>query len=236
VCSLWLVSDPSMDPRSSDSQAYSYSVMKRIQLLAFFSVLLSIEGRAQWQKQVGINVVPLLAQSLEATSEFSHTAWYSLSLDVGYTYRSRYKGIGYREFHDGHNNRTTSGVYARFGPRFYTPGFGPSKKVRFYVNPLLVFSSYRQQADFVSDVMDQKNTSPVSARGAVLIPALRVGLSRPVSKRMVIDFGAQKARKPGRDDLFGSPARNYQPGTGAGERFFFNRPYLQGYFALKWRI
>lgn len=98
--------------------------MKKLFFQLLLVVALSTCCHAQWSKQIGINFVPLISQSLEATAEFSHVSWYAINVDLGYTFRSGYKGIGYRKFHDSYDNRVTSGGYLRIGPRFYTPAFG----------------------------------------------------------------------------------------------------------------
>ncbi len=183
---------------------------------------------AQWTGKAGINLIPVITRNVEVTSEFGNRSWYALTGDIGYTFNTGHVGFFDKDVHDLHNKRRTSGLYARLGARWYTPGFGASREVRFYVNPLLVISNYRQTA-----IRDRElPPTEVSASGTVLIPALRAGFSRPVSKKLTIDFGAQKALNPKRDDMFGIKSRNYQPGTGSGQSTEF-MGYLQGYLTLK---
>ncbi len=195
---------------------------------------------AQWTGKAGINFIPVVASSAEVTSEFSNRPWYALTADAGYTFNTGYTGIFDDKVWDFHKRRRTSGLYGRLGGRLYTPGFGPSREVRFYVNPLLVISGYRQTA-FKSSEDPELPPVKVSASGTVLIPALRIGFTRPVSRKLIIDFGVQKALNPKRDDMIGSWARNYQPGAGSGQNPPFIGStqlmrYLQGYLALKMKL
>ena len=173
------------------------------------------------------------------TTEFGNR-WYALTADAGYTFNTGYTGIYDDKVWDFYSRRRTSGLYSRLGGRLYTPGFGPSREVRFYVNPLLIISSYRQTALRSSDTDPDQAPVKVSTSGRVLIPALRIGFTRPVSRKLSIDFGVQKALNPKRDDMMGSRLRNYQPGAGSHQNPLFLEGrhtralgYLQGYLALK---
>lgn len=195
-------------------------------------------AHAQWIGKAGINIIPAVASSAEVTSDFSNRSWYALTADVGYTFNTGYTGIYDDKVWDFHSRRRTSGLYGRLGGRLYTPGFGPSREVRFYVNPLLVISGYRQTALRSSYEDPEQPPVKVSASGTVLVPALRMGFTRPLSQKLSIDFGVQKALNPRRDDMIGSRSRNYQPGAGSGQNPPFigsgqTTRYLQGYLALK---
>ncbi len=195
---------------------------------------------AQWTGKAGINFIPVIAKSVEVTSEFSNRSWYALTADAGYTFNTGYTGISDYLDWDFYDRRRTSGLYARLGGRLYTPGFGPSREVRFYINPLMVISNYRQTALRSSPEDPKLPPVKVSASGTVLIPALRIGFTRPVSRKLSIDFGVQKSLNPKRDDMMGSRLRNYQPGAGSHQNPLFLEVrhtralgYLQGYLTLK---
>ncbi len=205
--------------------------MRRLFCIVLMLSAVSV-AHAQWTGKAGVNFVPLIATSTEVTSEFSNRSWYALTADVGYTFFTNHIGMFDYKVGDSHRKRRTSGFYSRLGGRLYTPGFGPSREVRFYVNPLLVISNYRQTAMKSSYEDPELPPVKVSASGTVLIPALRIGFTRPVSKKLTIDFGVQKALNPNRDDMIGTRLRNYQPGAGSGQSTPF-MGYLQGYFALK---
>lgn len=119
----------------------------------------------------------------------------------------------------------------RVGVRGYTPFFGPSRKVRFYVNPLLIVSNYRQSA-ILYTIDSSRPPQPLTVSGTNLIPALRVGFTKDFNDRLTLDFGAHKALKPSRYNYFGFTPRNYQPGAGAGQSSPFIS-YLQGFATLK---
>ncbi len=196
-------------------------------------LLSALAVHAQWTAKAGINFVPLIAASTEAASEFSNRPWYALTCDVGYTFNTGHQGFFSDDVYDFYERRRTSGFYSRLGARLYTSGFGPSRKVRFYVNPLVVISNYRQTAFRMPEEGTNQSPVKVSASGTVLIPALRIGFTRPVSEKLTIDFGMQKALNPERDDIIGLiRSRNYQPGTGSGQSTD-RIGYLQGYLTLK---
>lgn len=201
-----------------------------------FLILILFSGPvayAQWAGKAGINFIPLIYKSVEVTSEFSNRPWYALTGDVGYTFNTNQWSMFDPLVYDSHEGHRTSGFYSRLGARLYTPGFGPSRKVRFYVNPLVVISNYRQTAFRMPEEGTNQSPVKVSASGTVLIPALRIGFTRPVSEKLTIDFGMQKALNPERDDIIGLiRSRNYQPGTGSGQSTD-RIGYLQGYLALK---
>lgn len=211
------------------------AIMKRFLYVSGIILFAAAAAHAQWTGKAGVNFVPLVARSVEATAEISNRSWYALTADLGYTFNTGHIGMFDYRVYDFYEDRKTAGIYSRLGARWYTNGFGPSKDVRFYVNPLLVISNYRQTALRTSP--EEQNLPPVkvSASGTVLLPALRIGFTRSLSQKLSIDFGAQKALSPRRDDMFGTRMRNYQPGAGSGQ----STPtvgYLQGYLALKMKF
>lgn len=189
---------------------------------------------AQWTSKVGINLPPLIGSSFEATSEFSNREWYAVTVDLGYTWNSSFLGIYDDKAWDGYKDFRTSGVYGRLGFRLYTREFGPSQKVRFYLNPLWVVSNYSQSARFF-DVMSTQplgEGEPVKVQGTVLVPGLRLGFTRVLNRRFMLDFGVQKTLNPPRNNLIGLRKDNYQPGVGSTNVTPW-LDYLQGYFSFK---
>lgn len=189
---------------------------------------------AQWTSKVGINLPPLIGSSLEVTSEFSNREWYAVTVDFGYTFNTHFRGFYDDKVWDGYKDLRTSGVYGRLGFRLYTREFGPSQKVRFYLNPLLVVSNYSQSARFF-DVMSTppfEEGEPVRVQGTVLVPGLRLGFTRVLNRRFMLDFGVQKTLNPPRNNLIGLRKYNYQPGVGSTNVTPW-LDYLQGYFSFK---
>jgi hypothetical protein len=212
--------------------------MERILIILKLILLLPVLGAAQWQSRIGLNVVPLVAKSLEVTSEFSHHPVYSLNFNAGYTFNTGYLPLFDIKFYDGVEKRRTSGAFAKAGGRVY-PGSlnGRERRANFFVGAGLIVSEYKQKAlkaDLSSGSLDL-DYRPVSSKGVILCPSFSMGFTAKVAKKMYLDWGIQKAFVNREDDLIGKKYRNYQPGAGSGQVHSLTQ-YIQGILVLKYDL
>lgn len=209
--------------------------MKRFLPIFSLILLIPVFCSAQWEKQVGLNVIPLVAKSVEVVSEFTTHPGYGLTLNAGYTFGTDYIGIVTTDVDDGVRERSTSGFFAKAGGRVYPFSLGGrDRRMNFFTGMSLVLSQYNQTAlkrELTNDFM-LRPLEPVRSDGVVLFPALSLGFSHRLSQYLILDWGVQKAFVNRKDDYIGRKGKNYQPGAGGGESF----DYLQGQLVLKYKF
>ena len=194
--------------------------MKKIYLLFILSAL-STETIAQWEKRIGINLLPLSVRSLEITSEFSRRPRFAFTVNAGYVYNSPYEGISGIKVYDGVQNRKTSGPFLKVGSRFYfmKPKV-TQKKVNIFAGVLLVGAYYDKKADteviysnFPTDVIFKKTTKKGFSWG----PAMTAGLTLRINRRIDIDAGIQYGFMIENNQNIGRKDFNYEPGFGTSK-------------------
>ena len=209
---------------------------KLLQLVIFVSI--PATSFAQWKADVGLNVIPLMARSVEISSELRRHPAYSLNFNVGYTFKSGHIGLADYKVYDFITKRRTSGGFLKAGGRIYLTGLsGKERKTDFFVGAQVIVSQYHQTAirEPIDGGQNYVGRSAVSANGIIVSPAVSFGLARELSKKLSMDCGVQKSFVTDRDDYIGRSARNYQPGMGSGQSDPFIG-YLQGILALRYRI
>jgi hypothetical protein len=209
--------------------------------LFFFLVTLitPIITHAQWKSDIGVNVVPLIAKSLEINSEFRKYPAYSLNLSMGYSFKTGHTGFITNDVYDGIGNRQTSGFFSKAGIRFYPLSLSEKqRKSKFYVGGSLIFSQYKQTAskrewfangDYTEDYI------PVSTNGNTIFPAVNIGFTHQISRHINLDWGFQKSFVIRKNDYIGLKSRNYQPGAGSPQSDPFIG-YLQGIISVRYRF
>jgi hypothetical protein len=211
--------------------------MIRLLLTLKFIVVLPLVTFAQWEGKVGLNFAPLIARSVEVTSEFSKNPAYSLNLNAGYTFGTGHIGLFDYKVYDGVEERKTSGAFAKLGGRVYlTKLKDNARKVDFFVGTSLIFSEYKQTAmkTEVSADLDM-DFKPVESKGFVVCPSFSLGFTARVAEKIYIDWGVQKGFLSRNNDFIGRPGRNYQPGVGSGQASPF-LGYIQGIAVVKYRL
>ncbi|TLV03730.1 hypothetical protein [Dyadobacter luticola] len=199
-------------------------------------LILPAAAQAQWTRQIGINVVPLIARTLEVNSEFSDHPGYGLTLSAGHTFRTPHTGLINYDVYDGIDDRKTSGTFVKAGIKLNLNSItGTVQRTNFYIGTALILSQYRQTAmkRELDDV--DRVTFPVSTSGVTLCPAVSMGFTTKIGKHLIFDWGVQKAFVYREDDFIGTRARNYQPGAGAEQATPFVS-YVQGMLSLRYRF
>lgn len=206
-------------------------------LLIFVMLLLGpLVSSAQWRSKLGVNVVPVIAKTLEVTSEFSNHPSYSLHFNAGYTFSTSHIGMIDYDVFDGVKDRKTSGVFAKIGARFYPLSIkGREPRNSFFVGGSAILSQYRQTAMKTDVSLVESEYVSVSAKGITVAPALSLGFTSRISKRLALDWGVQKSFLYRKNDFIGRQRRNYQPGMGSGQSSPF-MGYLQGIVAIKFQL
>ena len=208
-------------------------------LLLLFLIIFHSNCSAQWTRQVGINVVPLIANSVEVVSEFNRHPGYSLNFNAGYTFHTGYVGMIDHKVYDGLSQRKTSGAFAKAGGKLYLTGLnGKQRKTNFYLGLHVIISQYKKTAlkravDTNYQFTDEY--TPLSSQGVAVNPAISFGFTRRITQNFILDWGLQKAFIAQKNDGFGTSLRNYYPGAGSGQSDPFIG-YFQGILALKYRL
>lgn len=212
--------------------------MFRLFLLLPCFFLFSIGAQAQWKRQIGLNLVPMAAKTIEVTTELSHHPAYGIQVHGGYTFATGMESIYQNKVYDGVRERKTSGVFGKVGGRVYWFSLGgESPRVNLFTGVAFIVSQYKQsaeKADLTSQVGDW-NYELVEARGVLVAPSFSVGLTHRLTNRFNLDWGFQHAYPQKRTDFIGLPGRNYQPGIGNRQEFGFLK-YTQGLLVLKYRL
>jgi hypothetical protein len=215
-------------------------------MMKFFYLLVLISpglAYAQWEKQVGINLIPAIGKSFEVNSELRKNTAYSLNLALGYTFDSRHAGILDRRIYDGVSDLETSGTFVKAGGKIYPFGFGgKSQQANLYVGGYAVISQYKQSAiegvspgSYWDPINPIGGKGPVSADGVILFPAATIGFTGKIGRKLMLDCGIQKSFVTGREDFIGKEFNNYQPGAGTPQRDSYIG-YIQGVLALRYRF
>ena len=209
---------------------------KLLQLLILVGI--PATSLAQWKADVGLNVVPLIARSVEISSEFSKHPGYSLNFNLGYTFNSSHVGLTDYDVYDFISNRKTSGAFVKFGGRLHLASLGGrERRTNFFVGAQVIASQYRQTAirEPIDGGQNYVGRSAISANGTNVSPAVSLGFTRKITQKFTLEWGVQKSFISQRNDYIGRRARNYQPGMGSGQSDPFIG-YLQGILALRYRI
>lgn len=211
--------------------------MKRAILFLFACCLPSIV-MAQWNAQLGVNVIPVIAKTLEITSEFSRHPGYSLNVHAGYTFKTGFVGIPDYKIYDYVSDRQTSGAFLKAGGRLYLRSLtGVERRTNFFIGGALIVSQYNQTALrrlVTSTGENTENYENVRSKGVSFCPSFSIGFSRRITNKFTIDWGLQKAFVNREHDFIGTRRRNYQPGAGSGQSVFSN--YFQGILSLQYRL
>ncbi|MHA4739616.1 hypothetical protein [Dyadobacter sp. MSC1_007] len=207
--------------------------MRLILSSVFF--LTTVMAHAQWKASLGLNIAPVLAKSIELSSEFSRHPGYSLDFNLGYIFKTGHIGLIDYKVDDRIRERRTSGTFFKAGARLYpTSMSGKQKRNHFFVGAFLVLSRYKQTGFF--EKLEVSDTYvPVSTKGTALFPAATIGFQHHLSRFLRLDWGVQKSFVIRKDDYLGSKQRNYQPGAGSPQSDPFIG-YFQGILALKYQF
>jgi outer membrane protein W len=190
--------------------------MKKIYLLL---LLLAIYGNAaaQWEKRIGVNLLPLTVRSLEITSEFSPKSCFAFTLNAGYVNNTAYEGLSGSKVGDGVTERKTSGIFYKAGARYYFRSYADvPPKVNIFAGLLLIGSNYSKTA-YQDDYVTQTGPEKVTKSGFSWGPALTAGLTFRINRRIHLDAGVQYGFLPKADRNIGIQSFNYEPGFGASK-------------------
>lgn len=205
--------------------------------LIFFSIffLTTIMARAQWKTSLGVNIPPIIAKSIEISSELSRHPGYSLNFNIGHTFKTGHVGLIDRKVYDRISERRTSGTFFKAGVRLYpTSMSGKQKRNHFFVGASLILSQYRQTALF--EKLEVSDTYvPISSKGVTLFPAATIGFQHNLTRFLILDWGVQKSFVIRENNYLGLKDRNYQPGAGSAQSDPFIG-YFQGIIAFKYRF
>lgn len=204
--------------------------MRFILLSVFF--LTTVMAHAQWKASLGLNIPPVLAKSIELSSEFSRHPGYSLDFNLGHTFKTGHIGLIDYKVDDRIRERRTSGTFFKAGARLYpTSMSGKQKRNHFFVGAFLVLLHYEQTGLF--EKLEVSDTYvPVSTKGTALFPAATIGFRHHLTRFLTLDWGVQKSFVIRKDDYMGNKHRNYQPGGGIASvgsiyRLFSGHPRLE---------
>ena len=209
-------------------------------LLQLILLIISFPGVsiAQWKADIGVNVIPIIAKSVEITSEFKRHPGYSINVNLGYTFDTGHIGLADYKVYDFISNRKTSGAFLKAGGRLYLASLGGKKRqTDFFIGAQIIGSQYHQTAirEPIDGGQNYVGKSAFSANGVIISPAVSFGITREIYKKFLLECGIQKSFISYRDDYLGRSARNYQPGMGSGQSDPFIG-YLQGIVAVRYRL
>lgn len=212
-------------------------------LLLLMIVLVTIPGvvSAQWQKRIGINLIPLAIRTIELTSEFTNHPAYALTFNAGYVYESAFDGLVKSKVYDGVSDRRTSGLFVKAGIRVYLLSLtGKEPAFNLFVGSQVIASQYRQRG--VQSVIDPGfyvgGAPPdvaLQVNGFLWGTALSGGATVRLSRKLAFDVGIQYGLQPTRTDYIGDRAFNYQPGFGIS-RAGSTVTSVQGILTMKHRL
>ncbi|SEJ75971.1 hypothetical protein SAMN05216327_118159 [Dyadobacter sp. SG02] len=209
--------------------------------LIFFTIffLTTIVARAQWKTSLGINIPPVIAKSIEISSELSRHSGYSLNFNIGHTFNTGHTGLIDHKVNDGISERSTSGTFVKAGVRLYPTSIsGKQKRNHFFVGASLILSQYKQtalQQNLLEDAGFMDIRIPVSVKGTTLFPAATIGFQHNLTRFLILDWGVQKSFVIRENNYLGRRERNYQPGAGSAQSDPFIG-YFQGIIAFKYRF
>ncbi len=214
--------------------------MKQSLLVLILLVTMPRVVSAQWQKRIGINVIPVAIRTIELTSEFTDHPAYALTFNAGYVHESAFDGLVKSKVYDGVSDRRTSGLFVKAGVRAYLLSLtGKEPAFNLFVGAQLIGSQYRQQA--VVQLWDSgffPNGQPyenVQVSGFLWGTALSGGATVRLSKKLAFDMGIQYGLQPTRTDYIGDREFNYQPGFGIS-RAGSTVTSVQGILTVKYRL
>lgn len=209
--------------------------------ICLFLFLLSLNlAYAQKEIQVGVNIPPIIAKTLEVTSTFTTHPGYSINLNAGSTFGTSLSGPWLYDIYDGVGDRKTKGVFLKGGGRLFPFNMtGKKRRGNFYVGGFLILSHYNQEA-MQKDLSDLNNDypkeTPISAKGTVFAKAFTMGFTHHLNSRLELDWGFQKSFGIKRSDYLGYPDRDYQPGVGTRSMNEWYSKYVQGVLSLRYRF
>lgn len=196
------------------------------------------DASAQATGYVGINTVPVIARTLELTSELRPQPAYGITFNTGYTFNTNHTGFVDADVLEAIDNRKTSGAFFKLGGRVYLASLkGRKPASNIFAGILIIGSQYHQKA-MTASLDDAPPASfvptPLQAKGFIMSPAVNAGFSFTLSKKLLLEAGVQHTFRVKREDFIGRRQRNYQPGMGSGQ----SQPlqYLQGMLNLKYQL
>ncbi len=206
--------------------------MKQFSKLTILGILIftSIVSKAQTQKSIGINLVPLIAKTLEINGEVKPKQWFAINAGTGYTFNTNYSGIIRWNIGDNTKDRQTSGWFLKSSFLFYPTGLkGKERKTRFFVGAGLALSTYNQSLTYIPFGSSEEPERTMTYKGALLSPIASIGFTSKIASRIYLNWGLQHAFYIPREGVIGTGRYNYQPGLGGQPS-----EYLQGIVALKY--
>ncbi len=191
--------------------------MKRLLLAA--TCLVSLTAAQRWERLVGLNVLPLVAKTLEIRASFSPIPAWALTLDAGGTFDSRFQGLGLSKVGDEvSGERRTVGAYGRVGAKMYWERLtNPTAPVSFLTGLSVIGSAYRAEArlqDWSTLPPDPSREETRTSQGFLCGLGLTGGIAWNLNNRFSHEIGLQYCLHQPRTDYFGLAYRNYQPGMG----------------------
>lgn len=176
------------------------------------------EAFAQWETQIGVNLLPLTVRSFEISSEFSRNPHLAITAQAGYLHKTGFTVIWDDKVGDGVGNRRTSGAFYKIGARYYfLKSTVKPRKVTPFIGAMLIGSHYAKTADssyYSTPLTGERIYTKISRKGFSWGPSMTIGLSFRLSNRLSLDGGMQYSYMINNDDWIGSKARNYEPGFG----------------------
>lgn len=191
--------------------------MKKLYFLSLLC-LLKIKSFAQWETQVGVNLLPITIGSYEISAELSHNPQLAIVANAGYLHKTGFEVLWDDKVGDNVKNRRTSGAFYKMGVRYYfVRSTAQPRKVKSFVGAMLIGSHYSKTADttdfnahWTGDLIYAKT----SRKGFSWGPAISFGLNFRLSSRFSLDIGTQNSYMINDDDWIGRKNRNYEPGFG----------------------
>ena len=215
--------------------------MKQSLLVLILLVTVPRVVSAQWQKRIGINVIPLAIRTIELTSEFTNHPAYALTFNAGYVHESAFDGLVKSKVYDGVSDRRTSGLFVKAGFRTYLLSLtGKEPAFNLFVGAQLIGSQYRQRGivsaiDPGFYVGGAPPDVAVRVSGFLWGTALSGGATVRLSQKLAFDVGIQYGLQPTRTDYIGDREFNYQPGFGIS-RAGGTVTSVQGILTVKYRL
>jgi hypothetical protein len=206
------------------------------------ALLASLTASAQrWESRIGLNLLPLVARTLEVRAALHPTPAWALTLDVGGTLGSRFQGLSLSKVGDDvSGKRRTSGAYLRAGGKVYWKRLAnPVAPVSFLTGLSVVASAYRAVArvqDWSTLPPDPAREETRTSRGFLWGLGLTGGLAWDLNRRFSHEIGVQYCLHPPRTDYFGLAYRNYQPGMGVLSERNGGRDSWQLFWTVNYRL
>lgn len=178
------------------------------------------QEKENWNHDIGINLLQILATTIDLTYEFSNNPRYTMIVNPGYTinYANSFDFIGffltphYKCGNDGYSMKNQSGGFIKIGMKFNFRN-KTEKKNYFYLGAFMTNSLINEKAEYEN--WDIPNSQVEYLNHKIFIFGLTgaVGYNFRISNKLNSDFGIHISM-PSKDydDLYGYS--NYIPGMG----------------------